>query len=440
MASEPKSARAVHAPRRGTNPRPPGSTCTAVGFGGLRSGAASGRWTAIGARSACCFDGTGSATSSAGLAAKGGGGDHDLRPRSVGKSSKSCRRQVSGAVHLGFRDGIRGGAAPGYHRRRAQWWKTNFGNWIKFAPPPPKCVAGGVAQSVTVSSVASNAGRNSSASSSVSAAAAAGGDSLSSGVDGSTHGRCTPVVGVNMGTVTPGFGVGSGIWAGVQAVVRVLRGAAAGVAQPVQAGHDLGASGAARAPVGQSLVAQNGVGSSAQSEKAAWAEEKAQFLLQVGELKRQVAGLYFELESKRARTRKENAQMKGALKKEHEAQVARLRSDARAAWDAGTAQAAELAQEQQTNSELSHELKLAHSEIVDLKKLLRSAVERAAKNPESSLSPKVAAVMDTSSVTKSELATQQHKMMAMTAKDKSHYDMMKKRAERFGLPFSVMGL
>merc|ERR1711959_716882 len=79
----------------------------------------------------------------------------------------------------------------------------------------------------------------------------------------------------------------------------------------------------------------------------------------------------------KARTRKENALMKKVLQDEHAVQVAELRSQAKAAWDAGAAQAAELATEQRITSELSHQVDLAEKQINILKALLRSAVERA---------------------------------------------------------------
>jgi len=378
MASEPVFARAVNAPRGNSDSRPPDGVHGAVGFGRQRDGAALGREAAAGSmRPERCGDGSASsATSSAGLAAKGGGGVHDLRPGSVGNSSKSCRRQVSGAVHLGFRDGIRGGAAPGYRRRRrAQWWKTNFGNWVKFTPPPPKCVVSGAAQSVTVSSVA-RAGTVPSAGCEFSAAGAADGGCGPSGVAKAEHDRCDSVGGVVNGTVASGIGAGGGVLARAQAAMRVLWGSIAGVDQPLQVDHDIGVRGAAQAPEAGPPGVGRDVGGS-EASTVAWAEEKAQLLSRVEELKREVAGLKFELKKKKARTRKENALMKKVLQDEHAVQVAELRSQAKAAWDAGAAQAAELATEQRITSELSHQVDLAEKEISDLKALLRSAVERA---------------------------------------------------------------
>lgn len=307
------------------------------------------------------------------LAAKGGGGELISKPVSLGNRKKSSRRPSCGAVSLRLHDGIRVRAARGLRGRRARYWKTNFGNWVKFSPPLPKCVASGATQCAT--GVVAQFGRDRGAASFV--LPSAGGKGIDGDSSSSVMERCSPVFGASVGTVASGYGVGSGIWAGVQAVARVLRGATAGVAQPVQAGQDFGASGAAQAPVGQSLAVQGDVGSSAPGETAAWAEEKSQLLLRIEELKCKVAGLSLELKSKRARTRRDNAKMQDALRKEHEAQVAELRSQAKAAWDAGAAQAAELATEQRVTSELSHQVDLAEKQINILKALLRSAVERA---------------------------------------------------------------
>lgn len=273
-----------------------------------------------------------------------------------------------------------------------------------------------VAQGVTGSSVAC-AGTVSSAGSEFSAAGAAGGDSLSSGVASATRGRKDSVCSTSDGTVASGNGVGSGILARAQAAMHGLWSSAAGVVMPLQAGHDIGARGAARAPAGPKDVERDDGGS---ETSVAWAEEKTRLLSWVEELKREIAGLSLELKSKRARTRRGNAKMKQDLTRQHKEQVAQLRSDAKAAWDAGAAQATELAQAQRVCSELHQQLELANNEIADLKSLLRSTVERTAaspdmgiaKNPES-LSSKVAAVVDTSSVKKPDIVKQQQDMMAM---------------------------
>jgi len=282
-------------------------------------------------------------------------------------------------VRLGHHASIRGRAARVLRGHRARYWKTNFGNWVKFCPPPPKCVASGATEGVTGSSVAQFGRDRGAASFSIPSAGGTGtvGDSLSSGVERrSPRGRSSPVVGAGVGTVASGFGVGVGILARAQAAMRVLWGSIAGVDQPSQADHDNGVSGAARAPAGQSLVARNDVGSSAQSE-AAWVEEKKQLQGQVERLQREVGQLAIQLNSKRARTRRENALMKKVLQDEHAVQVAELRSQAKAAWDAGAAQAAELATEQRVTSELSQQVDLAEREIDILKTLLRSTVGRA---------------------------------------------------------------
>jgi len=287
-------------------------------------------------------------------------------------------------VRLGHHASIRGRAARVLRGHRARYWKTNFGNWVKFCPPPPKCVASGATEGVTGSSVAQFGRDRGAASFSIPSAGGTGtvGDSLSSGVERrSPRGRSSPVVGAGVGTVASGFGVGGGILARAQAAMRVLWGSIAGVDQPLQAGHDNGVSGAARAPDGQSLVAQSGVGSSAQSEAAIWIEEKKQLQDQVERLQREVGQLTIQLNSKRARTRRENALMKKVLQEEHAVQVAELRSQAKAAWDAGAAQAAELATEQRITSELSHQVDLAEREIGILKALLRSTVGRSDTDP-----------------------------------------------------------
>merc|ERR1719265_3073172 len=159
----------------------------------------------------------------------------------------------------------------------------------------------------------------------------------------------------------------------------MLRGSAAVLDQPLVADESIGARGAARAPAGSSVVRDEG---GSEASTVTWAEEKTCLLSRVEELEKEVAGLTLELESKRARTRRENTLMKKVLQKEHAVQVAELRSQAKAAWDASTAQAAELATEQRVTSELSHQVDLAEQQIDFLKALLRSTVGRYDTNPD----------------------------------------------------------
>lgn len=167
--------------------------------------------------------GAGSATSSAALAAKGGGGEQNQRPGSSGRPQRSSGgQQSSRAVCLARHDGIRGRRAARGLRKPARWWKTNFGNWIKFDPPPPKCAIGEVAQSVT--GVAQKAARDRGAGGRCTATGVADGDSRSPSVAEAALGRCDPVSGgVNLvGTKTSRDDVWW--WDVANAVARMSRG------------------------------------------------------------------------------------------------------------------------------------------------------------------------------------------------------------------------
>jgi len=214
MASEPISALAS-AFRGASDPRPPDDEHSVVGFGGQRSGAASGRRAAARReRPAHCRRRASSATSSA-VATKGGGVEVKQR-RSGGAHKRSKQRRSKGAGLRSY-DGTRRTKARGHDRAKTEWWRTNFGNWVKFTLPQPRqkkvVVPGGADMDIDDRAVVT---RN-----------ATGGHEDS-------------------------------------------------VVQPSQAGHKPGVSGAARAPAGQSLMALGDAGSLAQSEAAAWDAGAAQ--------------------------------------------------------------------------------------------------------------------------------------------------------------------